>query len=387
MQSGFAWLPPADPGCRITVAIPAKNEAALIERTLAAFSAQRALDGTPLPADAFELIVFANDCHDDTAACVRDVARRAGRRAIYVVEAELPVQHANVGMARKLVMDFAAARQRARDARDGIVASVDADTIVDAEWIAWLAYEMRGAEAVAGHVTIGEADLAAMQAPQRVLYARELAFRRAIADLEACLDPRPEDPPPRHASFVGASFAVREDVYLAAGGIVPLPRLEDLAFSEALRRIDARIRHSLRVRATTSARERPRVEGGFGTFVADLAERGRRRDTFYVAPAASWLETFTTRGALRRIWHGAGSASDAEIVSMTFGLSPKLWRPLVDVSLPFGTVYARIEACAARTRRYYAPVPVEEAIAALRAATTSLNPATPTRTSAASGAG
>ncbi|MBD5656516.1 MAG: glycosyltransferase [Candidatus Eremiobacteraeota bacterium] len=385
MESSFAALPPLHPACRISVAIPACDEADSIEKTIAAFGRQHAIDGSLLPPGLFEVIVFANGCSDRTASLARAAARC--RPGIHVVEAFSGARSNNVGLARKLVMDRAAARLIEAGLGGGIVASTDADTVVDDDWIAWLERESRDVEAVAGHVLISDDEQAAMLAPVRLLYARELAFRRWIADVETLLDPRPEDPAPRHASFVGASFGVRAETYRAAGGMLPLPRLEDLAFSQALQRIDARIRHSVAMRATTSARVRPRVEGGFGTFIADIVERGRRRDTFLVEPAEFWIDTFAGRAALRRYWNGAQTELDGEIISASFGLPAAEWRPLVDRSEWFGTVLERVAARAAQTRPGYAPVPVEDAIAALRALATSRNAATPTRTSAASGAG
>jgi hypothetical protein len=69
-------LPAPRAGCRITVCIPARDEAALIGTTLAALCAQRTIEGEPLPRDFFDVIVFANNCTDGTAAAVRQVAAR-----------------------------------------------------------------------------------------------------------------------------------------------------------------------------------------------------------------------------------------------------------------------------------------------------------------------
>jgi glycosyltransferase involved in cell wall biosynthesis len=387
MHPAFLTVPPLRPGCRISVTIPARNEAGHIERTLMAFAAQRGIDGAPLPPHFFEVVVLANGCRDDTAARARDVARANPHLPINVVEVHLQPRVAHVGTARKLVMDFAARRMLGGARSSGLITSNDADTIVDPAWIAWLERESREADAVAGFVTIGDRELAAMQAPVRVLYSRERAYRRLLAALEAVVDPRPEDPTPRHGAFVGACFGVKADVYLAAGGMVPLRRLEDQAFVAALHRIDARIRYSLRVRATTSARVRSRVAGGFGTFVADLVARGERRESFHVEAARESLDTFAARAALRRIWNDAEKPGDCEVVTSIFRIRAAVWRPCIDRALPFGRASERIATLAASTRRRYARVPVEDAIRALRAAAASSKAVRPMRTSAASGAG
>lgn len=385
MHPAFLAVPPPAPGCRIIVTIPARNEAAHIEPALLAFAAQRSIDETHVT--PFEVIVLANGCRDDTAARARDVARENPHLPIHVVEVHLPSRVAHVGTARKLVMDFAAERLQSVSCSGGLIASNDADTIVAPDWIAWLEREAREADAVAGFVTISDPELAAMQAPVRALYSRERTYRRLLAELEAAIDPRLEDPAPRHSAFVGACFGVKAHAYEAAGGMVPLRRLEDQAFVAALRRIDARVRHSLRLRATTSARVRSRVAGGFGTFVAHLVARGECRESLYVEAGEEWLDTFAARAALRRIWNDGAGPGDAAAVTRIFGISAALWRPCVDRALPFGNAYERIATLAATTRRRYARVPVEAAIVALRAAAASSNPVTPMRTSAASGAG
>ena len=64
-------LPPLLAGLCISIITPAKNEVANLPATLAALAAQIILAGQPWPADAYEIIVLANNCLDDTAALVR----------------------------------------------------------------------------------------------------------------------------------------------------------------------------------------------------------------------------------------------------------------------------------------------------------------------------
>jgi len=238
---------------RLTVAIPARDEADYVVRALEALAEQVGVDGKPLEHGLFDIVVFANNCRDDTADAVRRFAARLPQIATDVIEDDLPLRAAHVGMARRCVLDRCARRFLEAGRADGVLASTDADTVVAPDWVAWTLREIKAVDAVAGFVDIDALERQRLMAPVRLLYARERAYRRALAELQVMLDPQPEDPEPRHASFIGASFAVTARAYVAAGGLPPLAALEDLAFCAALRRIDARVRHSMRVRATTSA--------------------------------------------------------------------------------------------------------------------------------------
>ena len=384
MSDPFAALPAPLPGCRLTVAIPARDEERLIGRALAALGRQRALDGTPLRADAFDVLVFANACRDRTARAAR--AATAPHLRAFVVEGALPAGAAHVGSARKLVMDAAARRFERAGRPGGLIASTDADSEVDPGWVAWTLAEARGVDAVAGRIVLAPAERRALSAAARALYRREAAYRHAVADLEAAHDPLPEDPAPRHGQHFGASFALGVRAYRAAGGLPPLPALEDVALYDALLRIDARVRHSPRVRVATSPRLEARARGGLATFLGDLHELGRRGEPWLVDDPRDTLARIQARAALRRIWRGEPRAHDAALAGAAFALTPQRWAALFDRGEPFGRNYERLAAAGGRWRSY-APVPVAEALAALHPLLASANALRPTRSSAASGAG
>jgi glycosyltransferase involved in cell wall biosynthesis len=350
----------------VTVCVPARDEAQLIGRALHALHAQRGIDGRPLPTDFFDIIVYANNCRDGTAEVVRALARTTAHPPIHVVEESLAADRAHIGYARKRVLDIAARRFAGAARFDGIIASIDSDTVAAEDWIAWIVREMAGRDAVAGSVTLAESEQGRLLAPVRLLYAREVAYRRILAEVEALVDPRPEDPAPRHGSFVGASFAVNARAYFDAGGLPPLRRLEDVAFARALHRIDARVRYSPLVRATTSARLVARVDGGFGTFMAELQAHAHRGTSFTVEHPRRTLDDLEARAAVRRIRAGAPRPADVARVSDIFGLASTAWLPLVNAATPVGTSFERIAEQAAG-RRDYPPERVENAIETLRA--------------------
>jgi len=372
---------------RLTVAIPARDEADYVVRALEALAEQVGVDGKPLEHGLFDIVVFVNNCRDDTADAVRRFAARLPQIATDVIEDDLPLRAAHVGMARRCVLDRCARRFLEAGRADGVLASTDADTVVAPDWVAWTLREIKAVDAVAGFVDIDALERQRLMAPVRLLYARERAYRRALAELQVMLDPQPEDPEPRHASFVGASFAVTARAYVAAGGLPPLAALEDLAFCAALRRIDARVRHSMRVRATTSARWQTRVQDGFGTFMATLHDHAEQLQSFSVVHAERSIAQIAARAALRRLWSGRQDGADVAAVSALLGVPAPTWQPLLARNVPFGRVYERIIDQTAGRHFVHPSQSVEEATIALRNACASAKAAVPMRTTAASGAG
>ena len=264
----FAGLPPQRPGCSVVVTIPAKDEAAMIVRALTALAAQHRPDGQALEPDSFEVLVFANNCADATAAYAAAFAANS-RIAVHVAHAWLSPGDAHVGTARRALMD-AAAHRFAAAGREGLILTTDADSIVAPSWIAATCAEMTGVDAVTGRIVLDPAYLAGLTPAGRRMLADEGVYQFAVSELNALLDPRAHDPWPRHWQHFGASFAVRSDVYRAAGGLPPVRFFEDVAFYEALQQRSARIRHSLRVRVTTSGRHSARVNGGLASYLGNL---------------------------------------------------------------------------------------------------------------------
>jgi glycosyltransferase involved in cell wall biosynthesis len=57
------------------VAIPAHNEATYIVDCLAALAVQRDETGAPLDPGSLEILIFANNCTDQTASIARELSR------------------------------------------------------------------------------------------------------------------------------------------------------------------------------------------------------------------------------------------------------------------------------------------------------------------------
>lgn len=277
MRDPFAALPPLGPRVELTIALPARNEEQTIGAAIAALARQRDRDGSPLSFERYDTILFANECADATALHARALARSYPGFQLYVVIGTLPSHAAHVGTARKYVMD-AAARRFVAGRPNGTIATTDADTVVDAAWVAETLAEARSADAVMGRIMLAPSDRARLPKPARALYLREMAYRRIVGELEAVRDPIPCDPLPRHGQHDGASFAVSVGAYQRAGGVPPRERLEDLALFEALQRIDARVRHACACGSTRRRAHSPGSKAGSEPFyaISKRAANGKR---------------------------------------------------------------------------------------------------------------
>jgi cellulose synthase/poly-beta-1,6-N-acetylglucosamine synthase-like glycosyltransferase len=268
----FAGVP-LDASCALSVVIPAQNEADHVVATLAALVDQRDATGAPLAPASFDVLVFANNCSDATADVVRAFAAAHPAHAIHVAEASFPPTVAHIGTARRTAMSAAAARFE-RAGREGILAATDADTVVAPRWIDATLDEMRHADAVLGRILVDRGHEASLPEHTRRMLREENTYQFHVAHLESAIDPAFYGAWPRHWQRSGPSFAVRVSAYERAGGVPPVRVLEDIALYRALVRCGTRMRHSLRVRVTTSARVVPRADGGFGTRVAEWNATG-----------------------------------------------------------------------------------------------------------------
>ncbi len=276
---------------RAIVAIPAKDEAALLGGCLAALAASRdaRVDG---------VVVCLNNCNDGSAGILSRVAPDLPF-ALHVLDVVLPPDQACAGVARRLAMDRAAVLA----GLDGVVLTTDADGRVAQDWLAVNLAALRGgADAVAGRAEIDPEGAALIPPHLHAIDARECAYAALLDEIAALVDPDPYDPWPRHDEHSGASIAVTVEAYRRTGGMPPVRLGEDRAFFDALRRVDARIRHDPAARVVVSARIEGRAAGG-------MADTIRRRigavDAFLdvrLEHVVDHLRRVRTRAALRRVW-------------------------------------------------------------------------------------
>ena len=265
--SPLVAVPPTSE-CELSVAIPVHNEETDIQGTLMALAAQVDLNGKDLDRVRYEVLVLANNCTDRTGEIVREFAARHPSMRLHLIEIVLLDPHAHVGAARRLVMDEACRRLEGLGRRRGVIAATDGDTRVRPRWVAAnLAEVAAGADAVGGRILAEPTQIAALLPGTRLYYRLDTTYRTLRAAYETILNPGPGNPWPRHHHCFGASLAVTAETYRAAGGLPVIRCLEDMAFTDALDRLDARVRQSPAVNVSTSLRVSGRVDVGLSSML------------------------------------------------------------------------------------------------------------------------
>ncbi len=344
----FIGTAPSD-DCEACVIVPVRNEARTLLETLHALADQRDPDGAPLDHARYEVIVFANDCTDHSAALVRAFAARHPTLALHVVERGYPAGTFHVGHARRMLMDEACRRLLLLGRRRGVIASTDGDTRVASTWIAATLREVtQGADAVCGRiVTDLPADTEA-GCLTRQYHLRDVGYRLLVAEMESLLDPDPYDPWPRHHQHFGASLAVTAEAYLHAGRLPVVPYLEDVALYQALRRVDARIRHSPAVRVATSPRLMGRTEVGLAQQLREWTAMGAARQPHRVESAAAVEARLRAHHSLRVVWRIIGSgeaipAHEIAAVAYALGIQPTWLADSLARRQAFGALVEQVE--------------------------------------------
>jgi hypothetical protein len=352
------------------VAIPAKDEIERLPACLAALASQRDSAGSPLARGAFCVVLFANNCRDESAAIARSMAERLPF-ALHVVEAVLPPEVAHAGNARRAAMDLAEAWLAEGGANNGLILTTDADSQVPQRWIENnLTAIHAGADAVLGSLALDEeGDLLPQSLHQRG--RRESTYEALLTELSAVLDPLDHNPWPHHATISGASLAVSRPMYLRIGRLPRVPLGEDKALVAELLRHDAKIRYCPNIQVTTSARLDGRAPGG-------VADTLRLRSNNPGACCDESLEPFRTairrakwRGRLRRL-HRAGKLATDDGWVEELGVPSSQARRICRRPT-FGAVWSTVEAVSPLlARRPVMPAELPEQILGARRALTRL---------------
>jgi hypothetical protein len=287
------------------VIVPARNEEASLPASLDALAYQVGEEGQPLDPDSFEILLLLNNCTDSSAAVAHHWRDLHPDVNLSVIERSFAPDKAHVGTARRLLMDTAWHRLHDRQHQVTGILSTDSDTLVDPRWIAsTLKALSSGADAVGGVIQLTTAEFASLPSGAKRAYLRDRRYQRLVAELEDLLDPQQGDPWPRHLEHFGASLACTPQAYARAGGMPAVKPLEDVAFVDALRRSDARLRHDPAVIVYTSARLDGRAEIGLSHQLR-LWQRMSEEKTEHAVPSAhALIHRFRVLSGLRHYFRG-----------------------------------------------------------------------------------
>lgn len=291
--------------CEVCVIVPVRNEAETLEATLKALTYQIDLKGKKLDWQRYEVILLANNCSDNSAEVARCFARLYPELVLHVVELTLPPAEAYIGRVRQILMDEAYRRLIYLGRKQGIIASTDGDSQVTSTWIAANTAEIAaGADAVGGRIYTTKSNRATLNPYAKACYLREVGYRSLIAELEDYIDPDPNDRFPRHYQHYGASLAVTAQMYKQAGGLPAVRTPEDVAFYQALLRVNTRFRHSPLVKVVTSARQTGRAALGLANQLNQWTVMGVDEQPFLVEPVNAIAIRLQIRHQLRLLWSG-----------------------------------------------------------------------------------
>ena len=291
------------PNCRAVVIVPARNEEHALPAALEALRLQCALADRPVPHDVYEVVVLLNNCTDASSEVARRYREEHPGFHLHIAECTLPPETAHVGTARRLLMDTAFHRLEGSVHTHTAILSTDADTVVSRDWVYCnLRAIEEGAEAVGGVIHLKPEDIELLDSGTLLAYRNDRTYQKHVARLESLLDPDPADPWPRHLEHFGASLSCTPAAYRRAGGMPPVKPLEDVAFVDALRRVDARLRHAPDVSIHTSARLDGRAEVGLSGQLRHWQEDAAAGRPHTVQSAESLAHRFSSLARLRRFW-------------------------------------------------------------------------------------
>jgi hypothetical protein len=284
---------PSPTAARVVVAIPARNEEALIPRCLDAVD--RTLAGLAAPA---MVVVLVNDSDDDSFT-VASAGLAATPHPALVVDVDRPPQARHAGGARRAALDLAAALA----APGGFLLTTDADSVPEPGWAAASVRALTaGNDLVCGRVRVDRGERDSLPPALRHRHRLEEKVKAAAVVLEDRLDPRPHNPGPRHADVFAAALAVRRDAYLAVGGLPPVACGEDEALVRRMIDEDRPVYFARDAVVCTSLRARGRAAGGVADAIAARLFDPEAPCDASVPRAAVVARRAVFRRRLRELW-------------------------------------------------------------------------------------
>ena len=296
-------------GC---VFIPALGESRRLFATLASLAAN-----PPAHLARFLVVVVVNHREDapltdklDNARTLEALKQPGNPLKLAFVDAaspglELPVKTGGVGLARKIGMDLALPRLES----DGIIACLDADTLVQPDYL----------QAIGAHFSTSGAGGAAISfchqpgdtpAEERAITLYELFLRHYVLGLQQAGSPY-------GFHNVGSAMACTVRAYLKMGGMNSRRAGEDFYFLQQLQRT-AGMARLVGTTVHPAARSSHRVPFGTGKSVSRILEQGEESQTFYR------VECFQILGEWLDLAQGGAERSGSELLAASGKVHPQL---------------------------------------------------------------
>ena len=217
------------------IVVPAHNEEELLPSCVAAL--RQAADMVDVVVD---VLVVLDSCTDRSEMA-------AGPAATLAVDAR------NVGVARRAGFEqLLKSRPAPVTDRHSWLATTDADSLVPADWLVRMgAHATAGWDAVAGTVRVVD------------WTGHTAQVKQTWQDTYDTHD--------NHPHVHGANLGVRADAYRCVGGMPTLGLAEDAELIAGLELAGRGVLHAGDLPVTTSGRRQSRTDGGFATFLCDLA--------------------------------------------------------------------------------------------------------------------
>jgi cellulose synthase/poly-beta-1,6-N-acetylglucosamine synthase-like glycosyltransferase len=215
-----------------------------------------------VPPDAYQVLLYANNCRDSTVERARMAGDNMALR-VQVLEVESSELCSAAGLARRMAMDLAADQLEAEGHNSGVILTTDADSLVAATWLAntWREFAL-GADCVAGYIDADPREFVSLGRDFQHRGLLEEHYHAVVAEIFALLDPRPHDPWPNHQVSSGASLGITLKMYRAIGGLPSRAAGEDAALTLAVECANGKVRHAMDVCVSTSCRLDGRAAGG-----------------------------------------------------------------------------------------------------------------------------
>lgn len=245
-----------NPSLRASVVVPARDEEALVAKSLGALALQR--DVAP---EEYEVLLVLDRCTDGTRDRALEVASLHPSLRLYLLDG--PGEGS--GAARRVGMEAACERLLRTCGPGGLIASTDADTVVAPDWLAsQLRAADAGARAIGGRIDLAED--AALPPDARRWHAEHgrARYQKLLSDPDLA-------GAAEHWQFSGASLALTAGTYREVGGLEPVTHLEDEYLEAVLRKRGVPIQRLLSVRVTTSPRLRGRATRGLSHDLSRVA--------------------------------------------------------------------------------------------------------------------